>query len=195
MAAGTAAGLGRAAAAEEAIRRFGPPSAVTRGVRPGAAYRALGGQLAETVLLLIGLAFLAVGAAAVPAAVAGLTGHAGLITGDRPGPLPSPARCAYLLRLTPAAGCAQALSEHHLEEVLRRHFLCGWLGAVFLAIWWAVHVHRRSRPAVLPAGCPLVVCVAWLGVAAAVLLLIGIREILTGTGKLWRNSATGRPRT
>lgn len=179
VAAGVDAGLGRAAAAEEAIRRFGPPSVVTRGVRPGAAYRALAGQLAETALLLIGLAFLAVGAAAVPAAIVGLTGHAGLITGDGPG-LPAPARCAELRQLTGVPGCAQALSDHHVQEVIRSHFACGWLGVVLLAGWWVLHVSRRSRPTVLPAGFSLVVCGAWLGIAAVVLLVIGIRNVALG---------------
>lgn len=73
VAALSAEGLDETRAVEEALRRFGPAPAVTRG-SSRAAYATLAGQLAETAPLLGAVVFLAVGVAAVPVAIVGLTG-------------------------------------------------------------------------------------------------------------------------
>lgn len=180
VAAGVAAGQSRLQATEEALRRFGPPSAVARGLPPRAAWLALLGQLVEAALFVIGVVGVAAGAAAVPAAVLGLSGDASLVTGDRPGQALAAGRCHQLMHLTGAPGCAQALSDHHLQEVIRNHLLGGWLGLVVIGVWWAVHVHRRNRPTVLPAGFPLTVCSTLLGVVAVFLVAIGGRNVAYG---------------
>lgn len=175
-----AAGLGEAEAADETLRRFGPPSLLARTVPPHAAYRTLLCQLTETALLVISLLFLAAGIAAVPAAVVGLTGNPSLVTGDGPGQAPAPARCQQLLHMLAAPSCPQALAAHHLQEVIRNHLLGGWLGCLFLVAWWVVHVHRKARPAVLPAGFALTVGGTLLAAVAAFLLAVGIADVARG---------------
>lgn len=180
VAEGVAAGESRLQATEKALRRFGPPSAVALGLPPRAAFLALFGQLTEAALFVIGVVCLAAGAAAVPAAILGVSGDASLVTGDHPGQPLTVGRCHQLVHLTGAPGCAQALSDHHLQEVIRSHLLGGWLGLVVIGVWWAVHVHRRHRPAVLPAGFPLTVCSTLLGVVAVFGVAIGGRNTALG---------------
>lgn len=174
------AGADRADAVQRVLHRFGPPSAVARGLPSGPAYRALVGQLIEATLLLIGLLCLAVGLAGLPAAIVGLTGHADLITGDPPS-VPRPARCGYLTRLTTVRDCAQALNTHHLIEVVRAHLVVGVVGFVLVAAWWVLHAERRTRPTVLPAGFNLAACGTLLSVAALPALVAGLRAAAVGT--------------
>jgi hypothetical protein len=178
--AGLATGLDERQATEQALTRFGPPSAVARGLPSVAAYQTMLSQLTETALLVIGVLCLAAGAAAIPAAILGLAGNPGMVTGDRAGMAVTAARCQQLLHMVAAPSCGQALSTHHLEEVIRDHLLGGWVGVAALGIWWAWHVHRKTRPAVLPAGFSLTVCGTLLGAAGALLLAIGIRESMLG---------------
>jgi hypothetical protein len=175
-----AAGADHADAVQQALHRFGPPSAVARGLPRGPAYRTLAAQLCEAILLLIGLLCLAVGLAGPPAAIVGLTGHADLVTGDPPS-VPGPARCRYLTHLTTVRDCAQALSTHHLLEVVRSHLLVGVVGVVLVAAWWSLHTGRRTRPTVLPAGFNLAACATLLGIAALPALVIGLRAAAAGT--------------
>jgi hypothetical protein len=178
--AGLAAGLDKDSATEQALARFGPPAAVARGLPKRAAYQTMTGQLAETVLLVMSLLLLAAGAAAVPAAIVALAGNAGLITGDPPGQAVPAAWCQQLLQMTAGHGCAQALAVHHVAEVIRNHLLGGCLGIVTLAIWWAWHVHRKTRPVVLPSGFSLTVCATLLSVTGVFLLAAGIRDAVLG---------------
>jgi hypothetical protein len=175
-----AAGFGEPEATEETLRRFGPPSAVARGLPPRAAYRTLLGQLTEAALLVISVLCLAAGAAAFPAAVLGLVAYPSLVTGDQPGQAVTPGRCQQLLHMLAAPSCPQALAAHHLQEVIRNHLLTGWLGFLVLVGWWVLHVHRKARPAVLPAGFALTVCGTFLGAIAALLLAIGISDVARG---------------
>ena len=154
-----AAGLDELEATEETLRRFGPPSVVARGLPPQPAYRSLLSQMAEAALLVVSLLFLAAGAAAVPAALLGLTADPGVVTGDRAGQVPAPGRCQQLLHMLAAPSCPQALAAHHLQEVVRDHLLSGWLGFLVLVAWWVLHSHRRARPTVLPAGFAVMMCV------------------------------------
>ncbi len=50
-----------------------------------------------------------------------------------------------------------------------------------LAVWWAVHVHRRNRAAILPAGFGLTVCGTLLGAVAVFLLAAGIPAVARGS--------------
>ena len=179
-----AAGLDELEATGEALRRLGPPSAVAQGLPSQPAYRSLLSQLTEAALLVVSLLFLAAGAAAVPAALLGLTADPGVVTGDRAGQVPAPGRCQQLLHMLAAPSCPQALAAHHLQEVVRDHLLSGWLGFLVLVAWWVLHVHRRNRPAVLPAGFALTVCGTLLGIVAAFLLAIGIPDIARGTDSI-----------
>lgn len=178
--AGLAAGLDRAQAVDEALKRFGPPSAAARGLPSLAAYRVLVAQLTEAALLVISALLLAAGAAAIPAAMLGLTGNPDLVTGDSPHPALTQGRCQQLLHMFAGSGCEQALAGHHLQEVIRNHLLTGWLGFLVLAAWWAWHVHRKAQPALLPAGFSLTVCSTLLGVVAAFLLAFGIAGVARG---------------
>lgn len=178
--AGLAAGLGRQQAAEQALKKFGPPSAALRGLPSLPVYRALLAQMAEAALLVIGALLLAAGVAAIPAAILGLTGNPGLVTGDAAHPALTAGRCQQLLHMIAASSCGQALTDHHLEEVIRNHLLTGWLGFLVLAAWWILHVHRKTRPAVLAAGFTLTVCSTLLGVVALFLLGFGIAEVAHG---------------
>lgn len=179
-----AAGLDEPEATEEALRRLGPPSAVARGLPPRAAYLSLLGQITEAALLVISVLFLAAGAAAVPAAVVGLTGNPALVTGDQAGQVPPPGRCQQLLHMLAAPGCSQALAAHHLQEVIRNHLLTGWLGFLVLVAWWVLHIHRKARPTVLPAGFALTVCGTLLAIVAAFLLAIGITDVARGADSI-----------
>lgn len=176
-----AAGMDELAATEEALRRLGPPSAVARGLPPQPAYRAFLSQMTEAALLVVSLLFLAAGVAAVPAAVVGLTANTRVVTGDQAGRALTPGRCQQLLHMLAVPGCPQALAAHHLQEVIRNHLLSGWLGFLVLVAWWVLHVHRRTRPAVLPAGFALTVCGTLIGIVAAFLLAIGIPDVARGT--------------
>ena len=178
-----AAGADRVDAVERAVRRFGPPSAVARGLPRAAAYRTLAAQLVEAALLVVGLLCVAVGLAAVPAALVGLTGHADLVTGDPPS-VPGPARCQYLQHLTAAQDCTQALSAHHVVEVVRSHLVVGVVGFVVVAAWWTLHTERRTRPTVLPAGFNLTACGILLGVASLPALVVGLRATIAGAGNI-----------
>lgn len=180
IAAGVAAGLSELAATEEALRRFGPPATVARGQRPWAAYRLVAGQLAEAALLVASLLFAALGAAAIPAGILAVSGNATLVTGDQPGLTATASRCQYLLHQVRAASCQQALTVHHLTEVLRNHLAAGWAGVVLLGVWWAVHLHRKSRVSILPAGFALTVASTLLATVAAFLLAFGILAVLHG---------------
>lgn len=182
--AAVAAGLSKSEATEQALRRFGPPSAVARGVPLRTAYLAVLGQLAETALLVLSMVCLAAGVAAVPAAIVGLTGSSRLITGDPAGETVTAARCHQLQQLVNTPDCIQALATHHLEEVLRSHLLTGWIGVVLLGLWWAVHAHRRSRPPVLPAGFALTVGSTLLATLAGFSLVFGIPAVTAGQASL-----------
>lgn len=183
VAARVAAGLDELEATEEALARLGPPSAVARGLPPRAAYLTLLRQVTEAALLVVSLLFLAAGAAAGPAAVVGLMGNPAMVTGGQAGQAPSPGRCQQLLHaLAPA--CSQALAAHHLGEVIRNHLLTGWLGFLVLIAWWVLHVHRKARPTVLPAGFALTVCGTLLGIVAAFLLAAGITSVARGTDSI-----------
>ncbi|MBO0830610.1 MAG: hypothetical protein J2P28_19920 [Actinobacteria bacterium] len=175
-----AAGLGTADATEQALKAFGPPSAVARGLPPQAAYRSLVGQLTEAVLVVISMLSLAVGVAAVPAAVIGLTANPALVTGDQPGLAPGPGRCQQLLHMIAAPSCRQALVVHHLEEVIRSHLFSGWFGILVLATWWVVHVQRKARPTVLPVGFALTVAGTLLGALSLFMLAVGIPDVVRG---------------
>lgn len=196
--AGIAAGRDRLGATEEALRRFGPPAAVARGLPSQGGYRSLLAQMGETVVLATGLLFLAAGAAAVPAAIVGLAGNVDLVTGDRPGWTPGPERCRQLVSMTGVPDCVRALGAHHLQEVLRDHLMGGVAGFVLLVAWWLMHVRHTRRPTVLPTGFGLSVCGPLLGVSGAVLLAAGVGEVthhvagtrLMGSGDLIATGAT-----
>ena len=197
--AGLAAGLDKPQAVDEALRRFGPPPAAARGLPSLAAYRALLAQMTEAALLVISALLLAVGVAAVPAGILGLTGNPDLVTGDPSRPALTHGRCQQLLHMFAASGCGQALAGHHLQEVIRNHLLTGWLGFLVLVAWWVWHVGRKTRPALLPAGFTLTICSTLLGVVAAFLLAFGIAGIthgidstagLIGSGDLVATGAT-----
>jgi hypothetical protein len=178
--AGLAAGLDKPQAVDEALNRFGPPAAVARGLPSLAAYRALLAQITETALLVISALLLAAGVAAVPTAILGLAGNPDLVTGDPSRPALTPERCQQLLHMVAAPSCGQALAGHHLQEVIRSHLLTGWLGFLVLVAWWALHVHRKGQPALLPAGFTLTVCGTLLGAVAAFLLAFGITDVAHG---------------
>ena len=180
MAAGVAAGLGKPQAADEALQKFGPPSAVARGLPSLAAYRALLAQMTEAALLVISVLLLSVGAAAIPAAMLGLTGNPGLVTGDPARPALPYGRCQQLLHMVATSSCGQALADHHLQEVIRNQLLTGWLGFLILVAWWVLHTHRKAQPALLPAGFTLTVCSTLLGATAALLLVSGVAEVARG---------------
>ncbi len=137
---------------------------MARGLPSLAAYQALLGQAIEAALLVISALLLSVGAAAIPAAILGLTANPDLVTGDPAHPALTHGRCEQLLHMLAASSCGQALTGHHLEEVIRNHLLTGWLGFLILVAWWVVHVHRKTQPALLPAGFALTVCSTLLGV-------------------------------
>lgn len=178
--AGLAAGLDKPQAIDEALKRLGPPSAAARGLPSLMAYRVLLAQMTEAALLVISALLLAAGAAAIPAAMLGLTGNPGLVTGDSPRPALTQGRCQQLLHTFAGSSCEQALAGHHLQEVIRNHLLTGWLGFLVLAAWWVLHAHRKTQPALLPAGFALTVCSTLLGVVAAFLLAFGIADVARG---------------
>ena len=178
------AGLSTAEATEEALRDFGPPRVVARGLPRRAVYRSMVGQITEATMLVVSLLCLAVGVAAIPAALLGLTANPGLVTGDQPGPAPTLSRCQQLLHMAPAPSCAQALVVHHLQEVIRNHLLSGWFGFLVLAAWWALHVHRKRRPAVLPAVFALTVGGTLLGATSVFMLAIGIPDYIRDTSSI-----------
>ena len=153
---------------------------MARGLPRAVAKRTLLSQLAEAVLLAGSVLGLAAGAAAIPAAALGLAGNLRLVTGDPARQAVTPERCQQLRHLVAAPTCGQALGLHHLEEVIRNHFLLGWLGTLALAGWWLWHTHRRVKPAVLPAGFSLTVCGTLLGVAGLFLLAIGMYNAVIG---------------
>lgn len=180
IAAGLAAGLDKPQAADAALKRFGPPSAVAHGLPSLAAYRAVLAQMVEAGLLVISALLLAAGVAAIPTAILGLTGNPGLVTGDLPHPAVTQGRCQQLLHMFAASSCGQALTDDHLQDVIRSHLLTGWLGFLVLAAWWTVHVHRKTRPALLPAGFTLTVSGTLLAVVAMFLLAFGISDVARG---------------
>lgn len=197
--AGLVGGLDKPQAVDEALQRLGPPSVVARGLPSLAAYRALLAQMVEAALLVISALLLAVGVAAIPTAILGLTGNPDLVTGDPAQPALTHGRCQQLLHMFAAPSCGQALADHHLQEVIRNHLLTGWLGFLVLAGWWVLHVHRKTHPALLPAGFTLTVCSTLLGVVAAFLLAFGIADVahgidstggLIGSGDLVATGAT-----
>jgi hypothetical protein len=177
--AGLAAGLDKPQAVDEALKRFGPPSAAARGLPSLVTYRVLFVQLIEAALLVISALLLAAGAAAIPAAMLGLTGNPDLVTGDSPRPALTQGRCQQLLHMSAGSSCQQALADH-LQEVIRNHLLTGWLGFLVLAAWWVLHVHRKTQPALLPTGFTLTVCSTLLGVVAAFMLAFGIADVARG---------------
>lgn len=179
-----AAGIGTAQATEEALRNFGPPRVVARGLPRRAVYRSLLGQMTETTMFAVSLLCLAVGVAAIPAAVLGLTANPGLVTGDQPGPAPGLGRCQQLLHMTAAPSCAQALVAHHLQEVIRNHLLSGWFGFLVLAAWWVLHVHRKRGPVVLPAVFALTVGGTLLGATSVFMLAIGVPDYIRDTSSI-----------
>lgn len=176
-----AAGLDRTAAAEDAVRRFGPPASVAGGLPSTAAYRTLLGQLTEAALLVVSLLLLAVGVAAVPTAVLAIAGDPRLATGDRPGPLPAPGRCQELIHALRVPDCSRALAADHIQDTVRNHLLGGVLGFVILVAWWLLHVQRQRRPVVLPAGFSLTVCGSLLAAVAVFLLATGVHNVALGT--------------
>lgn len=142
-------GLNMPQAVEQAITRFGPPSAIARGLPRSAAYRTFLAQLVETALLLVSLLCLAGGVAAIPAGVLGLAGNTALVTGDPQGQTVPADRCRQLAQMTPARDCAQVLATH-LQEVLRNHLLGGVAGFVILVLCCCTCAGRPAQSCCRP---------------------------------------------
>ena len=187
VAEGEAAGLGRAAAEEQAVARFGPPAIVARRLA-AAEGRVPAGLIWSTLLslwLVAGIGLVAIGVSGAVAAAMGAVADKSFVAGDQPGVTYTPERCAEYLEYQPhAATCADAAVAHHYDEVVWYRVDAGVLGLVTLAVWWFVR-HRRlraGRPESLPPVLVALTGTVLFGVAAAGLLGGGAMQATVGGG-------------
>ena len=185
-------GLDRAAAEEQAVARFGPPTTVARQLA-AAEGRVPAGMVWSTVLslwLVAAIGLLAIVASGGVAAVMGSVVDKSFVAGDPPGVTYTAARCAEYMAYQPGeATCADAALAHHYDEVVWYRVDGGILGLLALAGWWFVR-HRRVRAGRSDALPPVLVALAGtvlFGLAALGLVGLGTMQGTVGGG----NSAGG----
>jgi hypothetical protein len=180
-----ARGLEVAAAQQAAIDRFGSPREVARRLaaeRGRLLPASVLVNVAMVLVLVFGIALLAIGASGVVAAGLGSAFGKDFVAGDGPGVTYTPERCADFFEQHPtAADCASAAVAHHYDELVYFRLDAGVVGAVILAGWAYV---RRRYPfgagfAVLPAGFTPTIGTALFGAAGLVLGGLGIAGTLT----------------
>lgn len=182
--AGTASGLTREQAAEQAVARFGPVDAL---VGPSPAVRQTAARLLRP-LVLTGTRVLAAGLL-----VAGVAGWLAwllrlgfgdrFLAGDLPGVTYTPQRCADLFEYAPrAASCLDAAASHHADEVVRNGVALGVLGVLVLGVHLLLRRRWRHRPAAaeLPAGFGDAVTTTVLLAVAAATWLLAVSAIGSG---------------
>ncbi|MEA2826324.1 MAG: hypothetical protein QOG43_763 [Actinomycetota bacterium] len=192
VAEGRAEGLDRAAAEEQAVARFGPPTTVARQLA-AAEGRVPAGLVWSTLLslwLVGAIGLLAIGASGGVAAMMGSVVDKAFVAGDPPGVTYTAARCAEYMEYQPgAATCADAALAHHYDEVVGYRVDAGILGLLALAGWWFVR-HRRVRAGRSDALPPVLVALggtALFGLTALGLVGMGAMQGTLGGG----NSAGG----
>jgi hypothetical protein len=137
--------------------------------------------VAMVLVLVVGIALLAIGASGVVAAGLGSAFGKDFVAGDGPGVTYTPERCADFFEDHPAAvDCTAAAVAYHYDQVVYSRLDAGAVGAVILAAWAMI---RRRYPfgagfAVLPAGFTPTVGTALFGAAGLVLGGLGLSGLL-----------------
>ncbi|HTY72039.1 MAG TPA: permease prefix domain 1-containing protein [Actinomycetes bacterium] len=184
---GVAAGLERTAAERAAVDRFGPVHEVVgaEARRQGVPLRVLVREVFATALLLGAVGALAVGASGVIALVIGLIGGNGALAAVRPDQVLAPADCARWLALSPhATSCRAAAIEDWAGEVVTYRIAMGLLGAVALALFWALRRRPdgRRRWALLPGSVVDTIAMCLFGAAGVWTLALGVDALVTQGG-------------
>ncbi len=149
----------------------------TRGLTPAQ----LLWQLVLATMLLGGVGLTAVGASGLVAGGMGMLFGKGFVSGDAPGVIYTPDRCADFQEYAPRARtCEEAATIHHFGEVVDYRMAAGVLGLLALGLWWLLRRSRRDAPELLPEGLVAGVGAAMFGAAAAALLLQSVGLLAFG---------------
>ncbi len=178
-----ARGLSPADARAEAVRRMGPPAAAIG--RPSVTLRLTGAlrrRLVLSVLLIGGIAGIAVGAAgAFAVAIKGLWGADAIATAFPTGSYTAADCDRWRAGYPSARDCLTAMTADHADDFLRNTVLAAVLGvgALLVYAWLRRRWSERELGAALPAGVEWLAGAALASVAAAGLLLVAVDAVLT----------------
>jgi hypothetical protein len=183
-AAGVTAGLDRVEAEQQAIDRFGPPTAIATQLQ--LTHRGFGALVRPLIAgaYMIGvLALLALGVSGLLSELSGRTFGAQFVAGDANGVTYTPARCADYFEYFPNAGsCNAAAALHHWGEVVEGRVAAGVLGLLALGFGLALRRGLGQRWGLWrpPTAWLALVTTALAGTAAAGLLLLRLPQLLLG---------------
>jgi hypothetical protein len=139
-----AAGMTQDEAEAEAVRKFGPPEALVRGLMPANSLSVALRRLVSSAALLGAVGLVAIGVSGGVAAGLGAAFDSTYVAGDEPGVTYTATRCADFFEYYPdAASCEAAATAHHLDEVVSYRLGAGVLGVLALLTFLAL---RRVSP-------------------------------------------------
>ncbi len=167
-----AEGMGRVAAEEEAVRRFGSPDVVSSG-RVGRLF-----GLIRSMVGLVGVGLVSIGASGLLAEVLGRVWGADFVSGDLPGTAYTSARCQDFMSFFPGHSCLEAAALHHWGEVVVYRVAVGVLGLVLLGLYWLTRHHGKAGR-----GFVHLIGTVVFGGAALVLGAVSLNDILAGGGR------------
>jgi hypothetical protein len=143
VAGGVAAGMTQDEAEAEAVRRFGSPEELVRGLMPANSLSVALRRLVSSAALLGAVGLIAIGISGGAAGFGAAFGSS-YVTGDPSGVTYTPTRCADFLEYYPDAGsCEAAATAHHFDEVVSYRLAVGVLGVLSLLTFSAL---RRVSP-------------------------------------------------
>ncbi|HEX3623404.1 MAG TPA: permease prefix domain 1-containing protein [Acidimicrobiales bacterium] len=181
-----AAGMTRADAEADAVRRFGPVGGVAAAeqARRPATVGAVVRQCVASGWFLGAVGAIAVGISGAIAAVLGVVGGDRFLA-DNPGRLLSPADCTRWLALAPSASnCHQAAITDWAGETVFYRIAFGLVGLAALAVFVVARgrLSRRGRWIALPATVVDTVAVTAFGASGVWLLGMGLDAVLHASG-------------
>jgi hypothetical protein len=139
-----AAGMTQDEAEAEAVRKFGSPEALVRGLMPANNLSVALRRLVSSAALLGAVGLVAIGVSGGVAAGFGAAFGSTYVSGDANGVTYTASRCADFLEYYPDAGsCEAAATAHHIDEVVFYRLSVGVLGVLSLLAFVAL---RRVSP-------------------------------------------------
>jgi hypothetical protein len=181
---GVSAGMTQDEAEAEAVRKFGSPEALVRGLMPANRLSVALRRLVSSAALLGAVGLVAIGVSGGLAAGFGAAFGSTYVSGDADGVTYTASRCADFLEYYPDAGsCEAAATAHHFDEEVFYRLDAGVLGVLSLLTFVAL---RRVKPFKGVAWSPRADLVAIGGVgafsvAAVVLGVPALIETILGT--------------
>ena len=131
--AGIATGMTQDESESEAVRKFGSPEQLMRGLVPANSLNLALRRLLSSAALLGAIGLIAIGVSGGVAAALGAAFGTTYVSGDGIGVTYTASRCADFLEYYPDAGsCEAAATAHHFDEVVNYRLAAGVLGVLAL---------------------------------------------------------------